>query len=413
MMDPSTDPVIGPAVEPTADPAEPSAAVPPRPSGRRIGELLGFEIRASAAWLMVLAIIAWISVTALDLVDPPIATPVEWALGVFVAIGFFLSAIAHDLSHAVVARRRGMAVASVNISYFGGTSVADPTAPTPGADLAIAIVGPFVSLAIGVGLGALTFGLDVVAQPGSAIEAIEAGIALIAGLNLIIGAVNLIPGYPLDGGRAARAIGWRRTGSIDGGWRAAALAGRFAGYLSIGAGLVAIAGGPFDDGILVAAGGWWLVLRARAINERVRVNSLIGGLQVKDAMEPSTVSVGPNLTVDTFAGQLLDEGSDLTAVPVVTEGGVVGVLGMRQLQRIQRRLWTTTRVSDVMAKPPRLILLSALDSLDAAVERLYRTGLDGLPVVEDGALVGVLTRRSVGKLVHERGLALRGGGTAG
>lgn len=407
-MDPMTDPTLEPAVAASAS----TPAVPPRPTGRRIGELLGFEIRATPAWLLVLAIIAWISVTALDLVDPPIETPVEWAIGVFVAVGFFLSAIVHDLSHAVVARRRGMAVSSVNVSYFGGASMADPSAPTPGADLAIAIVGPFVSLAIGVALGALTFGLDLVAQPGSALEAIEAGIALIAGLNLIVGTVNLIPGYPLDGGRVARAIGWRRTGTMDGGWRAAALAGRFAGYLAIGAGLVAIAGGPFDDGILVAGGGWLLVLRARAIGERARVNSLIGGLQVKDAMEASTVSVGPNLTVDTFAGQLLDEGSDLTAVPVVTEGGVVGVLGLRQLQRIQRRLWTTTRVSDVMAKPPRLILLSALDSLDAAVERLYRTGLDGLPVVQDGALVGVLTRRSVGKLVHERGLALRGGGTA-
>ncbi len=388
------------------------APTPSRPVGRRIGELLGIEIRVSVAWLVVLAIIAWIAVSALDLVVPPIPVAVEWALGVFVAIGFFLSAIAHDLSHAVMARRRGMAVRSVLVSYFGGTSVLEPAASTPGADLAIAIVGPLVSLAIALVLGAVTFGLDFVAQPGSPLEAIEAGIALVSGLNLIIGAVNLIPGYPLDGGRVARAIGWRRSGTIDGGWRAAALAGRVSGYLAVGAGIVAIASGPFSDGVLLGAGGWFLLLTSRSINERVRVSSLIGGLQVKDAMEPSTVSVGPNLTVDTFAGQLLDGGSDLTAVAVVTEGGVVGVLGLRQLQRLQRRLWATTRVGDVMAKPPRLILLSALDSLDAAVERLYRTGLDGLPVVEDGALVGVLTRRSVGKLVHERGLALRGGGSA-
>jgi Zn-dependent protease/predicted transcriptional regulator len=401
-----------PGVGPDAAPAPAQATAPARPIGRKVGELFGFEIRVSLAWVMVLAIIAWISVSALDLIDPPIPAPVEWALGVFVAIGFFLSAIAHDVSHAIAARRRGMPVKTVTVSYFGGASVLEPAAQTPGADFRIAIVGPLVSLAIGLSLGAITLAIDLIAEPGSALEDIEAGIALVAGLNLIVGVVNLIPGYPLDGGRIARAIGWRRTGSIDGGWRAASLAGRVAGYLAVGAGLMAIARGPFSDGVLLGAGGWYLLLTARQINERVRVNSLIGGLQVKDAMEPSTVSVGPNLTVDTFAGQLLDESSDLTAVPVVNEGGVVGVLGMRQLQRLQRRLWATTRVSDVMAKPPRLILLSALDSLDAAVDRLYRTGLDGLPVVEDGALVGVLTRRSVGKLVHERGLALRGGGTA-
>jgi len=170
--------------------------------------------------------------------------------------------------------------------------------------------------------------------------------------------------------------------------------------------LIIAANSEVSDGLVIGVGGWFLILSARGINERARVNRLIGGLHVRDAMETSTISVGPNLTVDTFAGQLLGEEADTTAVPVVEEGDVVGVLGARQLQQLQRRLWPTTHVGDVMAKPPRLILLSALDSLEEAVERLYRTGLDGLPVVDDGALVGILTRRSVAKLVHDRGEGL-------
>ena len=298
------------------------------------------------------------------------------------------------------------------MSFFGGASPLDPPASTPANDLAIAIAGPIVSIVIGLVLGAIMLGLNLLATPGSGLDVIVATIAVIAGLNLLVGVVNLVPAYPLDGGRIVRALIWRRSGTIERGWRAAAITGRIAGYAAIGAGIVIIAAGPFTNGAMTALSGWFLVLSARSINDRVRVNRLIGGLQVKDAMEASPVSVGPNLTVDTFAGQLLDGETEMTAVPVVSEGDVVGVLGMRQLQRLQRRLWATTRVADVMAKPPRLVFLSALDSLESAAERLYRAGVDGLPVVDNGVLVGMLTRRSVGKVVHERGDGVREGGTA-
>jgi CBS domain-containing protein len=232
---------------------------------------------------------------------------------------------------------------------------------------------------------------------------------VIAVLNLILGIVNLVPAYPLDGGRIVRALGWWRGGSIDSGWLAASRAGRVSGFITIGIGLVLMIDGPFTNGAMTALSGWFLVLSARSIGERLRVDRLIGGFHVSDAMESDPVSVGPNLTVDTFAGQLLEEGSDMSAVPVVSEGDVVGVLGIREVKKLQRRLWPTTRVEEIMAKPPRFSILAVGDSLGAAVERLYRAGLDGLPVVDGGTLVGILTRRSVGRLVHERTLLTRGG----
>jgi CBS domain-containing protein len=162
---------------------------------------------------------------------------------------------------------------------------------------------------------------------------------------------------------------------------------------------------------MIALTGWFLFLSARTISDRLKVDSLIGGLHVEDAMETSTLSVGPTLTVDTLASQLLDGESTMTAVPVVSEGDVVGLLGVRDIQRLQRRRWATTRVEEVMAKPPRLIMLSARDSLVTAIERLQRAGLDGLPVVDGTSLVGILTRRSIGQLLHERGLINREGRT--
>ncbi|HEX8026524.1 MAG TPA: site-2 protease family protein [Candidatus Limnocylindrales bacterium] len=384
----------------------------PLPTGRPIARLFGLEVRVNLGWILVLAVIGYLAYSTLDLVQPPIDRVAVWVLSILVALGFFLTSAAHDLAHALMARRRGVPVTGVSVSFFGGASPLDPPAEDPRTDLAIALAGPAASIAIGLVLGAITLILNLAATAGSALELVVATLAVISGLNLLVGVVNLVPGYPLDGGRIVRAIAWRRTGRIDSGWRAAAITGRIAGYVVIGGGLIVMAAGPFTNGAMTALSGWFLVLSSRQINDRVRVNRLIGGLHVKDAMETSTVSVGPNLTVDTFAGQLLDGEGDMTAVPVVSDGDVVGLLGARQLRRLQRRLWATTRVGDVMAKPPRLVLLSALDSLEGAVERLYRAGLDGLPVVEDGALVGVLTRTSVGKLVHERSDGVREGGSA-
>src|SRR5439155_11303207 len=113
------------------------------------------------------------------------------------------------------------------------------------------------------------------------------------GLNFIVGLVNLVPAYPLDGGRIIRAVGWWRAGSIDRGWRAAARAGRISGYSAIGAGFIIAANSEVSDGLVVGVGGWFLILSARALNERARVSRLIGGLHVSDAMETATISVGP------------------------------------------------------------------------------------------------------------------------
>ncbi|HLX35363.1 MAG TPA: site-2 protease family protein [Candidatus Limnocylindrales bacterium] len=376
---------------------------------RRVGSLFGIEIRLQGAWIVILALIAYLALTELGFADPPIDTGPLWLLSALVAVLFLASSIVHDVAHAVVARRRGMEVSSVSITFFGGANPLDPTPPRPIDDVYIALAGPAASLVLGAAFGAIAAGCDAIGGP--VFEPLAETLAVVTALNLIVGLANIIPAYPLDGGRVARALGWWRGGTLDAGWRSAALIGRAVGIITIAIGVVMLASGPILNGGMTILAGWFLTLSSRSINERLRVNRLIGGLHVQDAMETSPVSVGPHLTVDTFAEQLLDEGSEMTAVPVVSDGDVVGILGARQLRRLQRRLWPTTRVEDVMAKPPRLPMLSALDSLDAAVERLYRTGLDGIPVVDGRTLVGILTRRSVGKLVHERGLDIGQGRT--
>ena len=367
--------------------------------GVPIARVFGIEIRVQLGWVIILALIAVIAVGQLTAVDPELESAVSWVLGGLVAFGFFVSSVSHDLAHALVARRRGVEVQAIGVSFFGGATPLDPTSPNPGDDAAIAASGPLTSI----GIATLLFAVSVaVVALGDGFRPAAGVLSVLVLLNLLLGIVNLVPAYPLDGGRIVRDLAWRRSGSERSGWRAASLSGRITGVIVIAIGIALLL--PHGDvtGAMVALTGWFLILSANSVRDRVRLDDLVGGHLVSEAMEPTPSTVHPSLTVDTFAAQLLDGESPVTAVPVVQGDDVVGLLGVGQVRRLRPTAWASTRVEDVMAKPPRLTFLSPADPLKGALERIQRAGLDGLPVLDDGQLVGVLTRRGIGTFVQGR-----------
>jgi CBS domain-containing protein len=221
-------------------------------------------------------------------------------------------------------------------------------------------------------------------------------------LNLLLGAVNLVPAYPLDGGRIVRDLAWRRSGVERTGWRAAARSGRYTAFVLLGSGLLVALAGDVTNGAFVALTGWFLFLSARAVLERVRVDELIGDLRVADALEKDVPSVGPGLTLDTFASQLLGGESTTTVVPVIHDRELLGIVGISQVRRVRERDWATTRVEAVMVRPPRLTTLTPETTLLSGFERIRRARADGLPVVGPDGLLGLLTLRSIGAIVRER-----------
>ncbi|HEX3265550.1 MAG TPA: site-2 protease family protein [Candidatus Limnocylindrales bacterium] len=367
--------------------------------GIPIARVFGIEIRVTLGWAIVLAVVAVIAVGQLTTVDPTLPSHIAWLLGGIVALGFFLSSVTHDLAHALVARRRGVDVESILVSFFGGATPLDPSSPDPRHDAAIAASGPVASIGIALALLGLTAGATALGESFSAAVGV---LAVLVFLNLVLGIVNLVPAYPLDGGRIVRDLAWRRSGSERSGMQAASRTGRLTGYVVIAAGLAVLLLEGGYTGAMLALTGWFLVLSANSLRDRVRLDDLVGGRTVADAMEKDPVTVTPALTVDTFASQLLDRGSSLTAVPVVHDDRIVGLLGVRQVRAMRPGDWTTTRVSDVMVEPPKLSFLAPDEPLKQALERIHRAGVDGLPVVEDGQLVGVLTRLSVGSYVKAR-----------
>lgn len=380
-------------------------------SGVPIARILGFEIRLHFSWILIVALIAIYVADTAGRGSPALPGVIGWLIGGLVAAAFLLSVLAHELAHAVVARRRGVDGGPITLFFFGGSASLQFESDRPRDDAAIALAGPLASLTIGGVLFVIGLGVAVVAGPNDDVLAGTAFvIAAISALNFILGAINLLPAYPLDGGRLVRALVWARTGDERVGARAAATTGRTAGWLLIGIGLALILGGRQVDGVMAGVAGWALSTASRAVGRRLVVQELLRDVRVADVMEREVATVSPHLTVDTFADRILDDGGG-SALPVMSNDQVVGLIGMGQLRRLGRRAWSTTRAGDVMVSPPSLPLLGPDDSVWSALDRLRRANLDGLPVVEGMRLLGVVSRRAILATIQARaqvqGISLR------
>jgi len=377
-------------------------------NGIPVARLFGFEIRIHPSWVLIVAFITVVVVGQLDEQAPDLPVVGRWLMGGVIAAAFLLSVLAHELGHGVAARRRGLDVGPITVYFFGGSASFHLESERPRDEVVIALAGPLVSLAIGGVLAIVGFAASFTSVV--LVQAIGGVAVVLAALNLLLGGANLVPAYPLDGGRLVRAIVWARSGDERKGSRFAAMTGRVSSWALLGAGFAIILARDTWDGLMLGLSGWFLGSASRAIIRRLDVQDLLQGLSVGDVMERGVSSIPPNLTVDTFAQRVLD-GSDAPALPVVSDEQIVGIVGIAQLRRLRRGSWATTRAEDLMVAPPLMPIAAAGDTLWSALDRLRRSGLDGLPVAEGAGLLGVVTRQAILATVQSRarlrGISLR------
>ena len=363
-----------------------------------IARLFGFEIRIHVSWAIILAVIGVTAATQVARIDPGIGTSGGWVVGAIVAAAFLLSALAHELGHALAARHVGLPGGPVIVYFFGGAATSRLETTRPRDEVLLAIAGPLVSLVV----GAVFMAIALVGESAGAgaMQAIGR-VALVIGLmNLLLGGVNLLPAFPLDGGRIVRGLAWARTGDAGRALRIAASSGRYLGILFATAGIVGIVVVDSVDGLMLAVCGWFIVSSASAVERSADVDLVLESLSVADVMEHDVSGVPPGLTLDTFADQILD-GAAPASVPVLRGPDLVGMVGAKQVRRIRRDRWPNTRAEDLMVSGDALPSVGPETSLRDALERFHRSGLDGLPVLEAGALTGIVTRRAVAKAIAE------------
>jgi Zn-dependent protease/CBS domain-containing protein len=364
-----------------------------------LGRILGIRIGVDYSWFIIFVLLTWsLAVVYFPAEFDGWPPALYWAMGAVTAVMLFVSVLLHELGHSVIAQRYGIPVRSITLFIFGGVAQIGAEPPRPKAELLIAIGGPVVSLA----LAALFFLAARALVPLHPLFGMARYLALI---NASLVAFNLIPGFPLDGGRVLRAIVWAINRNLPRATIIAATVGRVFAYVFIALGLWQIFAGNFGGGLWIAFIGWFLETAAVAQVRQVSLQRTLAGHTVAEAMSTSCPVVPATLT----ARQLIDE----YVLPtgrwcfVVRQGdAVVGLLPLRRLKKLPRAAWETTTVADAMLPMDRLRPIRPDVELWNALQQMDRDGQTQVPVFDDGTLVGVLSRDDVLtrlRVLHELG----------
>jgi Zn-dependent protease/CBS domain-containing protein len=366
-----------------------------------IGSVAGIRIGLHPTWLIIAALVTF-SLAAGDLPErfpgwPAIAYV---ALGAGVSVLFFASVLAHELSHALVARRFGIQVRDITLFIFGGAATLEGDAKTPREEALIALAGPLCSIV----LGAVLVGGSLVIDQRH-IGDIAAGLGF---LNVSLALFNLIPAFPMDGGRLLRAVLWRIRGDQFAATRGAAMVGRLFGYALITFGVWwAFTGEPNGvefSGIWLAFIGWFISNAAGATVTQMGVQRSLAGVRVRDVMEPLPASVSPNETVADLVNERLVRGESRSFLVKHDDGGLAGIVTLSDVRRVARDDWPTARVTDIMTRYAELAVVGPDNELSKALELLQEREVNQLPVVEEDGrtVIGLLTRAGIVRLVDTR-----------
>jgi Zn-dependent protease/CBS domain-containing protein len=363
-----------------------------------VGRIAGIRIGLHPSWLVIAFLVTYsLAVSSLPGTFPGWDPALYWIVAGIIAALFFCSVLAHELSHALVARRFGVQVHDITLFIFGGAANLEHDATTPRAEALIAIAGPASSLLIG---GVLT-GIDFfLTQPQ-----LDAVFGWLGFINITLGLFNLIPGYPMDGGRLVRALLWKIRGDQFGATRAAAAIGRVFGYglIALGVFLAFQPGGLFS-GIWLALIGWFLSTIAESAATQVTLEHSLSGVRVSDVMDPEPPSVSPNETVAELVRDRLMRGEHRSYLVRHDDGGLAGIVTLSDVRRVTQENWPMARVTDIMTRYGDLARVGPDDSLEGALNLLQQREVNQLPVVDtDGrSVLGLLTRAGILRMVDTR-----------
>ena len=347
----------------------------------------GIEVGVHVSWLIVFGLVTWsIAMGFVPQALPGIAAVDAWIIGAISAVLLFASVLLHELAHSFVAISRGLPVHSITLFVFGGVSNLTAEPKDPRAEFLIAIVGPLTSFAIAGGALVLAnLPLD---------ERIGVVVTYLIIVNALLGAFNLIPGFPLDGGRVFRSVIWRVTGSVRRATEIAASLGQLVGFGFVAWGILGVFEGDLLGGLWTAAIGLFLQNAAGASVQQLAIEQRLGTVRVRDAFTPDDQAASPELTIS----ELIEDhilGRKRRAVLVTENGRLVGVVTIGDLQHVPSGERGRTTLREVMTGLASLVTTSPSTSLREAADVLASHDFEQLPVVEDGRPLGAITRADI------------------
>lgn len=330
-----------------------------------------------------------------------------WSVALGAALVFFASILVHELSHALMGRAYGMNVRSIRLFMFGGIANIEREPPSPKVEVLMAIVGPVTSFVLGVVfvLLAAWFSNQAWITAANSMQAISnlgpvaTLLAWVGPINILLAVFNMIPGFPLDGGRVLRGILWWRTGNLIQATHIAAIVGQVLAWLLILTGIamafgvaVPVFGRGFVGGLWLVLIGWFLSSAARASYQQVLIERLLEDVRVRDLMWSHPQTVSPEMTVQNLVDRYMMR-SDQRAFPVIEDERFIGLVCLEDVRKLSRGLWAPKRITDIMTPAGELETVAPDDDAIEAVRRLSRHDIAQVPVLDRGRFAGLFRRQ--------------------
>lgn len=361
----------------------------------RLGRLGGIEIRIDTSWVVVALLVTYSMYLQFTAAFERLEGPVAVLLAAVSAVLFFGSVLGHELAHALVARRRKIPVRGITLFLFGGATHAKVESRGPKDEFLISVVGPVTSLV----LAGLFFLIGTLVREAS--RPLGGGLRYLGFVNLILAVFNMLPGFPLDGGRVLRSLVWRATGSLSRATRVASVAGQIVGYLLVAGGAVFLLSGRLISAIWFAAIGWFLAQAARSSYEELQVRRFLEGVEAEDLMTPDLVIIPPDITLREAVDRYFMR-FDHGAFPVEEDGHTVGLLTLRGVKRQPQEEWNTRTVKDAMEPLGEQCSVDADAHMDRVVAKLQETGTGRCLVLRDREVVGIITPSDIARWLQRR-----------
>ncbi len=362
----------------------------------RFVRIAGIDVRIDPSWLIVAVLITYSLFLGLTAVYPAAGTTAAAIISLFGAGLFFASVLFHELTHALVARRRGFTVKDITLYLFGGATQANVDSKTPFDEFIVSVVGPLSSFVL-----AALFGAARALVVSVADGAVAGILGYLVWANLLLGVFNLLPGLPLDGGRVLRSALWSFTGNMDRSTKIASVTGEVLGYALMGAGVLVFFSGGIFQGIWFAAIGWFLSSSARASYTQMRLRNLLEHVEAGEVMETDPVRIPASTTIAKAVHDYLLR-HDHDAFGVEDAGRIIGVVTLESVRKVSRSDWDSYSITEVMTPVTSDTTVNPHTSMDAVLER-FEQSPESILVGYPGHVVGVITPWDLTTWLRRRG----------
>lgn len=350
----------------------------------------GIEIRLDYSWFIIFVLVTWsLAGQHFPSQYPDWPAALHWSLGLVTSILFFLSVLGHELAHSFVAQRSGIPVPRITLFIFGGAAQIAEEPKSAKDEFVMALAGPAMSVLISMVSGGLWFLFrDLGVTPLAAL------FGWLSMINVMLAVFNLIPGFPLDGGRVLRALIWAATRDVGKSTRIAAGVGKLVAFFFIFMGMYLVFQGRIFNGIWIAFIGWFLLQAATQSSRRQNLKDHLAGHNVGEVMWTDCTFIDPDTNISELIYRHVFH-TGHRCFPVLDQGKVSGIVTLDNLKSVPPELWARTRVGSVMVPASSLKSVTPETPLTDIMDKMAGEGIDQMPVVKEGSFLGMVTREAV------------------